>query len=357
MTRSPSGSGSGSSTPVVVTLGASRDPPRAKSAFDVRASRRVPPEEPATSPSQRAQRAVPKAHPRREGGDTPAPHSGRTCMTDVPPGGQQPLLTFFRFSRKLFCFRLDSFSKMADTSVSNHSARLPPVRFRSEVSMSTPSLTTIETTQLRQLIPTLLGEERGSLVRFLVHLAEFDRRRGWEALGFATLWDYCARELRLQKGCIFRRTHTVALLQRFPRIEGRLLSGSLSMTTLLMLESIISVENSEEILTLAEWKSKDEVEDLVAARMTPKAAPAGRRLLRVHLSGWLAVWISLADRARPHPRVRARRTDVRREPSRRVSRAQRGKCGEDVWRKTHGAIPETAGAAAADVVPLEELRR
>ncbi len=125
--------------------------------------------------------------------------------------------------------------------------------------MSTHALSFLPTSDLHHLLPSLLSEERRGLVRFLVHLAELDRRRGWETLGYANLWDYCARELRLQKGCIFRRTHTVALLRRFPRIEERLLTGALSMTTLLMLESLLTEENSEEIISLAEWKSKDEI--------------------------------------------------------------------------------------------------
>lgn len=79
------------------------------------------------------------------------------------------------------------------------------------------ALSTIATTDLLRILPTLLGEERRGMVRFLIHLAEFDRRRGWETLGYGSLWDYCARELRLQKGCIFRRTHTVALMQRSSR--------------------------------------------------------------------------------------------------------------------------------------------
>lgn len=46
------------------------------------------------------------------------------------------------------------------------------------------------------------------------------------------------------------------------------------MTTLLALEGVLTAENCEEILLLAEWKSKEEAEDLAAARMAPKAAPA-----------------------------------------------------------------------------------
>lgn len=135
-------------------------------------------------------------------------------------------------------------------------------------------LSEIETSHLLAILPTLLADERRGLVGFLVHLAEFDRRRGWEALGYGTLWDYCARELRLQKGSIYRRTTAVELLKRFPGVEGRLLSGALTMTSLVGIKNVITEINSEEILTLSEWKSKDEIQDAVDARMSPKVAPA-----------------------------------------------------------------------------------
>ena len=55
--------------------------------------------------------------------------------------------------------------------------------------MSENALSAIAMAELLRLLPTLLGEERRGMVRFLVHLAEFDRRRGWEELGYGNLWD------------------------------------------------------------------------------------------------------------------------------------------------------------------------
>ena len=45
--------------------------------------------------------------------------------------------------------------------------------------------------KLRQL----LGIERNTKVDFLLHLDLFERLDGFEKLGYATLWDYCRREL------------------------------------------------------------------------------------------------------------------------------------------------------------------
>ena len=133
-------------------------------------------------------------------------------------------------------------------------------------------LSAIATERLRELLPSLLGNERDGLATFLIHLAEFDRRRGWEELNYATLWDFCERELRLQKSCIFRRANAARVIQRFPRAIERLRSGAVTMTTLVVLKDVLTEANSEVVLSKAEWKSKDDVE-AIAAELAPKPAP------------------------------------------------------------------------------------
>jgi hypothetical protein len=68
----------------------------------------------------------------------------------------------------------------------------------------------------KQLLVRILGNERQVQVEFLIALAEFDRRELYLELGYSTLWDFCMKELHLCKGSTFRRTHSVAMIQRFP---------------------------------------------------------------------------------------------------------------------------------------------
>ncbi len=48
----------------------------------------------------------------------------------------------------------------------------------------------------------LLARERAALGDFLVELATFDDRKLWVDLGYASLFDFLHRELRLSKGAL-----------------------------------------------------------------------------------------------------------------------------------------------------------
>ena len=48
--------------------------------------------------------------------------------------------------------------------------------------------------------PTLLRHEQGAMADFLVALADFDRAGAYRRLGFANLFDYLLRELKLSRG-------------------------------------------------------------------------------------------------------------------------------------------------------------
>lgn len=141
--------------------------------------------------------------------------------------------------------------------------------------MSENTLSTItDCDLLEQQLARLLGQERDVQTAFLITLAAFDRARGYEKKGYATLWDYCRQELRLLEGATFRRIHAARLLDRFPQAKALLLDGRLFMTTLVQLEEVITEENADELFALASWKSKAEVAYLVACRgPAPKEAP------------------------------------------------------------------------------------
>ncbi len=64
---------------------------------------------------------------------------------------------------------------------------------------ASPSLELLEARQLRDAIKILLSNEQAAMAEFLVALAEFDRRRGWEPLGHPHLFAFLVVELRLSK--------------------------------------------------------------------------------------------------------------------------------------------------------------
>ncbi len=54
---------------------------------------------------------------------------------------------------------------------------------------------------------------------FLIALADFDRRRGWEPLGHASLFAFVRAELGLSRSGAFWRLSAARLVQRFPQVD------------------------------------------------------------------------------------------------------------------------------------------
>jgi hypothetical protein len=131
----------------------------------------------------------------------------------------------------------------------------------------------------------LVGNERNVQVEFLIALAEFDRQELYLVLGYSTLWEYCAKELHYCKGSTFKRTHSAALIRRFPKLADVLRQGKLCMTTLVELEEVLTEENFDALIAEAAFKTKDEVKQLKAAMKAPAELPRDnvRRAPRRHV--------------------------------------------------------------------------
>jgi 5-methylcytosine-specific restriction endonuclease McrA len=122
----------------------------------------------------------------------------------------------------------------------------------------------------------LLGQERQVQVEFLLHLEEFDRRRQYEAKGYASLWEFCRRELGLLDGAIYRRTHAMRIVRNFPEAADYLRDGRLFMTTLVLLKDVLTRDNAKDLFERASRKSKNDVEAIVAELKPGQAIPPTR---------------------------------------------------------------------------------
>jgi hypothetical protein len=127
-------------------------------------------------------------------------------------------------------------------------------------------------------IASLLAEERNSLAEFLVALADFDRQRGWAALGYATLFQYLERELTLTSSAAARRMTAAGLVQRFPAVVAPLRDGRVCMSVVYELAKALTPENAGEVLPRFYGLSKREAEALVAT-LKPVAHPPRREVV------------------------------------------------------------------------------
>jgi hypothetical protein len=118
----------------------------------------------------------------------------------------------------------------------------------------------------------LTGEGRNIEVEFLLHLDEYDRRRAYLEAGYGSLWIYCTEALHLREGPTGRRIHAMRVLRRFPSLESALRDGTLCLTTIGLLGQVLTPENLDDLVARAAFKSKAEVDRLVAS-LQPRPAP------------------------------------------------------------------------------------
>ncbi|ACG72989.1 HNH endonuclease [Anaeromyxobacter sp. K] len=132
--------------------------------------------------------------------------------------------------------------------------------------------------ELSARLATLLGRERSALADFLVALADFDGRRAWADLGYASLFHYLHRELGLSKGSAQYRKVAAELIQAVPAVVEPLRDGRLCLTTIIEVARVVRGENWERVLPRFYGLSRHEAAKVVAA-LAPHPAPPVRTVL------------------------------------------------------------------------------
>jgi len=130
----------------------------------------------------------------------------------------------------------------------------------------------LDAAALSRRLSELAGNEREVQVEFLLHLDEYDRRRAYLEEGYDSLWSYCQRALLLREGPAALRISAMRAVRRFPKIAELLRDGQLCLTTVRLLEPLLTDESAAELIARAASKSKSEVERLVVS-LRPRAVP------------------------------------------------------------------------------------
>jgi hypothetical protein len=148
----------------------------------------------------------------------------------------------------------------------------------SATASASPSLALLEARKLRDALAALLRKEHGALADFLVALADFDRRRGWEPLGHANLFAFLHAELRLSKSAAFYRKSAAELLQDFPEVIEPLRDGRLCLSTIAELAKVLTEENRALVAPRFFGLSAREAQELVA-ELQPREVPSTRMVV------------------------------------------------------------------------------
>lgn len=141
-----------------------------------------------------------------------------------------------------------------------------------------PPATLREARERRDELTRLLGRERAAAADFLLALADFDRRRGWERLGHASLFAFLTRELGLSSGAAQLRLSAARLLPRHPAVEAALRGGRLCISAVGQLARVLTTENEAAVLPRFFGRSAREAAEL-AADLLPRAEPPMRALV------------------------------------------------------------------------------
>jgi hypothetical protein len=112
---------------------------------------------------------------------------------------------------------------------------------------------------------TLAGKEREATVELVAHLAALDARPAlYAAQGFGSLFGYCTEALCLSEDATCTRIYAARACRRFPVILDALASGALSLTSVRMLNPLLTTENHQVVLARAGGRKRRDIEALVA---------------------------------------------------------------------------------------------
>lgn len=182
-----------------------------------------------------------------------------------------------------------------------------------------PSFKKLSDAQLAEELARLARKERGGTAHLIVCLEEFDRRRLHLAAGFSSLYSYCGRELHLSEDAAYKRIEIARASRQCPRLLDMLVDGRLSLSTACLVAKQRSCGSFEVLLERAAFKTRREVEALIAALHPqppvpsvlrklpePKAAPV-RALVAEHTD---EPPLSVADLVAAPPAIASRRPIV-----------------------------------------------
>ena len=91
----------------------------------------------------------------------------------------------------------------------------------------------------------LVKEEREILTSVLHHLKEIERRRLYSSLRYSSLFDYAIKELKYSEAQAGRRISAMRLLRDLPEIETKIEKGNLSLTNLVLAQTLFSKEKQK----------------------------------------------------------------------------------------------------------------
>jgi hypothetical protein len=125
----------------------------------------------------------------------------------------------------------------------------------------------------------LITAERVATAALLRSLMEIDARRLYLREGCSSLFTYCTQVLHLAEGAAYNRIEAARAARRFPALLEALEGGLITLTTIRLLAPHLTDDHHRELIAAAQYKSRRDIELLVAT-INPKP-PAPTMIRRV----------------------------------------------------------------------------
>jgi hypothetical protein len=119
-------------------------------------------------------------------------------------------------------------------------------------------------------IDALARSERETTTELVAHLAALEiRPSAYAARGYGTLFDYCTQALGLSEDAACNRIGAARTCRQFPIVLELLANGSITLTTIRILQPHLTAANHAAVLARAANQKRGEIE-LLAAELEPR---------------------------------------------------------------------------------------
>jgi hypothetical protein len=125
----------------------------------------------------------------------------------------------------------------------------------------------------------LAAGERAATAHLVASLAELDARRLYLAEGCSSLFTYCTKVLHLSEHAAYGRIEAARAARTYPVLIERLEAGDLTLTTIGLLAPHLTPDNHQRLIDISRYKSKRDIEHLVATLRPQPPVPSAIRKL------------------------------------------------------------------------------
>ncbi|MDB4943118.1 MAG: hypothetical protein JWP97_2652 [Labilithrix sp.] len=158
-----------------------------------------------------------------------------------------------------------------------------------------------EDDQLLAALQALRSTKRRIDARMLRMLVEVEDRRLELRTAYTSIYDFCRRFLLMSESGSFRRSVAVKMVRRHPELLDHLAEGHLTLSSMVMLDGLLTAENAASLVALVAGKTTSEVKALLVERAPRPAVPT--RLERVVEQAPLLASAEAAPMPTPRARI------------------------------------------------------